>query len=66
MENEVIKRPKELAKAIMEVIKDLQKAEKIGNAARLTVKRLHGVEAVTSQLRKSFGRIFTESKRRKE
>lgn len=37
----------------MEVINDQQKAKKIGNAARLTVERLHGVEAVTSALNKS-------------
>ena len=47
----IIPDSKSLAKAIMGVIKDCKKAEKIGDAARLTVKRLHGVEAVTSQLR---------------
>lgn len=45
---------KSLAKAIMEVVEDPQKGKKIGDAARLAVKRLHGVEAVTSALRKGF------------
>lgn len=47
---------KSLAEAIMEVIKNPLKAERIGDAARSTVKRLHGVEMVTSQLRKAFER----------
>jgi glycosyltransferase involved in cell wall biosynthesis len=45
---------KSLAKAIMVVVEDPEKAGKIGDAARSTVKRLHGVEAVTSALRKGF------------
>ena len=49
---------KSLASAIKGVIKDRQKAEKIGNAARLTVERVHGVEAVTSALKESLERAF--------
>jgi glycosyltransferase involved in cell wall biosynthesis len=49
---------KSLAKAIMEVIKDRQRAEQIGNAARLTVQRVHGIEAVTSALKESLERAF--------
>jgi glycosyltransferase involved in cell wall biosynthesis len=61
----VIKRPKELAKAIIEVIKDLQKAGKMGNAARSTVKRLHGAEVVASQLKLAFEKAFKESKKKR-
>ena len=50
----------------MGVIKDLQKVGKMGNAARSTMKRLHGAEVVASQLKLAFEKTFTELKRRKE
>ena len=46
----------------MGVVKGSQEAEKIDNAARSAVKRLHGVEAVVSQLMLTFEKAFEESK----
>lgn len=46
--------PKLLVAAIREIIKDPLKARKIGHMAKLTVRKLHSIEAVTSDLRGSF------------
>ncbi len=42
-----------LIAAIREVISDPHKAEQIGNIAWLTVKKLHGIEAITSALKEA-------------
>lgn len=49
---------KSLAKAILEIVNNPQKAERIGNIARLTVRRLHSLEAVTIALNRSFEKIL--------
>ena len=44
---------KSLTKAIREIINNPEKAKKIGDIARSTVQRLHGIEAITSAVRES-------------
>ena len=60
---QIVPGAKSLAKAIMEIVNDPQKAERIGKAARSTVKRLHSVEAITSALKKSLEKALDECRR---
>ncbi|MBW1672885.1 MAG: glycosyltransferase [Deltaproteobacteria bacterium] len=53
---------KSLAKAIIEILNDPLKAERIGKKARSTAKRLLGIEAITSALKESLEKTLENGK----
>lgn len=52
-----------LVRAIVDIVNSPEKAERIGNIARSTARRLHGIEAITSALGKSFEKALEVGRR---